>query len=90
MIYSLIFFSESRDIFLRDLKREIKIQGFRSDSSDTSWYKGKEQKENKIETVERNQLREKQMNRKVRMGWWMWIQAFVVMKWWAQVNEYPI
>ena len=32
------------DRFLRDLKREIKIQGFRSGSSDTSWYKRKEQK----------------------------------------------
>ena len=31
----------------------------------------KSKRENKIETVERNELRERQINRKVRMGWWM-------------------
>ena len=31
----------------------------------------KSKRENKIETVERKELRERQINRKVRMGWWM-------------------
>ena len=31
----------------------------------------KSKRENKIETVESNELRERQINRKVRMGWWM-------------------